>query len=167
VFLVALVVLVVSAIILLTILVIRTARRTKHRRTDPDARRRVLGAWTEALERLTAAGVARRPSATSLEFALRQAPADGAGDAGPPLMELARLHTAALYASESPTEADADQAWQYVDTIDTAVKNRVGRFERWKNRIQAMRHDRPARDAEPDDAEAVEDIDTRGPIPAT
>jgi transglutaminase-like putative cysteine protease len=164
---VAVVLLIVLAAILVTVLVIRTARRTKHRRTDPDARRRVLGAWTEALERLTAAGVARRPSATSLEFALRQAPADGAGDAGPPLMDLARLHTAALYAPEPPTEADADQAWQYVDTIDAAVKARVGRVERWKNRIQAMRHDRPDRDAEPDDAEAVEEIDPRAPVPVS
>ena len=55
----------------------------RRRRHDPDARRRVLGAWTEALERLAAAGIERRPSTTSLEFALRQAPALGAGAAGP------------------------------------------------------------------------------------
>ena len=58
-------------------------RRTRRRRHDPDNRRRVLGAWTEALERLAAAGIERRPSTTSLEFALRQAPALGAGAAGP------------------------------------------------------------------------------------
>lgn len=156
----------VAAAIIAT-LVVRTTRRTKHRRSDPDPRRRVLGAWTEALERLTAAGVARRPAATSLEFALRQAPADGAGDAGPPLMDLARLHTAALYSHEPPTAAEAERAWEYVDTIDAAVKARVGRVERWKNRIQAMRHDRPDRDAEPDDAEGVEDIDTRAPVPVS
>jgi hypothetical protein len=165
--LLALILTIVAGTTLLIVLVVRAARRTKHRRTNPDPRRRVLGAWTEALERLTAAGVARRPSATSLEFALRQAPAEGAGDAGPPLMELARLHTAALYAAESPTDADADQAWGYVDTIDAAVKARVGRIERWKNRIQALRHDRPARDAEPTDAETVEDIDVRAPVPVS
>ncbi|HEX5096108.1 MAG TPA: DUF3488 and transglutaminase-like domain-containing protein, partial [Acidimicrobiia bacterium] len=143
------------------VLVVRATRRTKRRRNDPDPRRRVLGAWTEALERLTAAGVIRRPSATSLEFALRQAPADGAGDAGPPLMELARLHTAALYAADVPTDEEAEQAWSCVDQIDAAVKNRVGRVERWKNRIRAMRQDRPDRDTEPEDADEVE---TREPV---
>ena len=39
----------------------RAWRRTRRRRHDPDARRRVLGAWTEALERLAAAGIERRP----------------------------------------------------------------------------------------------------------
>jgi len=75
-------------------------------------------------------------------------------------MDLARLHTAAMYAPDPPSASDADEAWQYVDAIDTAVKARVGRIERWKNRIQAMRHDRPARDAEPDD----DDVDTGAPI---
>ncbi|MDQ1383136.1 MAG: hypothetical protein QOG65_515, partial [Actinomycetota bacterium] len=82
--------------------------RTRRRRRDPDDRRRVLGAWTEALERLAAAGIIRRPATTSLEFALRQAPALGAGAAGPPLMDLARLHTAAMYSPDPPTPEDAD-----------------------------------------------------------
>ena len=55
-------------------LVIHALLRTRRRRHDPDERRRVLGAWTEALEQLDAAGIKRRPATTSLEFALRQAP---------------------------------------------------------------------------------------------
>ena len=93
------------------------------RRHDPDDRRRVLGAWTEALERLAAAGIERRPSTTSLEFALRQAPALGAGAAGPPLMSLARLHTAAMYAPDPPSADEADEAWTEVDAIAAALRS--------------------------------------------
>ena len=73
-------------------------RRGRRRRRDHDPRRRVLGAWAEALDQLRIAGVPPRPSATALEFALRYAPAHGAGDAGPALMELARLQSAAMFA---------------------------------------------------------------------
>ncbi len=100
-------------------------RRTRRRRHDPDDRRRVLGAWTEAMERLAAAGIERRPSTTSLEFALRQAPALGAGDAGPPLMDLARLHTQALYSPEPPSPTEADEAWAEFDAIDAALRTTV------------------------------------------
>jgi hypothetical protein len=108
--------------------------RTRRRRHDPDARRRVLGAWSEALERLAAAGIERRPSTTSLEFALRQAPALGAGAAGPPLMDLARLHTLALYSPEGPTSADADDAWSEFDAIEGALRVSVPRTRRWRAR---------------------------------
>jgi hypothetical protein len=102
----------------------------------------VLGAWTEALERLAAAGVQPRPSATALEFALRQAPAQGAGAAGSPLMDLARLQTAAMYAPEEPSEDEAETAWQRVDAIDAALRGNVGFVDRWKFRL---RPPRPAR----------------------
>jgi transglutaminase-like putative cysteine protease len=108
--------------------------RTRRRRHDPDSRRRVLGAWSEALERLAAAGIERRPSTTSLEFALRQAPALGAGAAGPPLMDLARLHTLAMYSPDAPTAAEADEAWSEVDAIADALRVTVPRTRRWRFR---------------------------------
>ena len=111
--------------ILLGALAFGAWRRTRRRRHDPDDRRRVLGAWTEALERLAAAGIERRPSTTSLEFALRQAPALGAGAAGPPLMDLARLHTVAMYSPDAPTAAEADEAWAEVDAIAAALRTSV------------------------------------------
>ena len=52
-------------------LVLAALRRTRRRRYAVDTRSRVLGAWTEALERLAAAGVQPRRSATSIEFAFR------------------------------------------------------------------------------------------------
>jgi hypothetical protein len=127
-------------------------RRSSHRRHDPDTRRRVLGAWNEALEGLAAAGIVRRPSATSLEFALRQAPALGAGAAGPPLMSLARLHTAALYSSEAPSVEDADEAWSEVDAISNALRASTPRSKRLRARWAALlpRRSNTRRAAEPE-----------------
>jgi transglutaminase-like putative cysteine protease len=141
--LVALVVLTIALLIALIVLVVAAWRRTRRRRYDPDARRRVLGAWTEALERLAAAGVQPRPSATALEFALRQAPAQGAGAAGSPLMDLARLQTAAMYSREEPSEDEAETAWQRVDAIDAALRGNVSFIDRWKHRLRPPRPARP------------------------
>jgi transglutaminase-like putative cysteine protease len=128
--------------------------RTRRRRNDPDDRRRVLGAWSEALERLAAAGIERRPSTTSLEFALRQAPALGAGAAGPPLMSLARLHTAALYAPDAPSPGEAEEAWAEVDSIAAALRASVPRSRRWRARWRfelRRKSSSPGRSEAPDD----------------
>jgi hypothetical protein len=127
-----------AAIVLGLAFALAAWRRSNHRRHDPDNRRRVLGAWSEALERLSAAGIVRRPSATSLEFALRQAPALGAGAAGPPLMGLARLHTAAMYAPEPPSREDADEAWSEVDAIANALRATTPRSKRLRARWAAV-----------------------------
>ena len=151
---IAFVVVAVGFLLLVGLLALRGLRRTRRRRHDPDDRRRVLGAWTEAMERLSTAGIERRPSTTSLEFALRQAPALGAGAAGPPLMTLARLHTAAMYAAESPAPDDADEAWAEVDAIAAAVRSSVPRTRRWRARWRAEVHRRsvsPGREESTDD----------------
>jgi hypothetical protein len=111
-------------------------RRRHHRRRAADPRRRVLGAWAEALDQLRVAGVPPRPSATALEFALRYAPAYGAGDAGPALMELAELQSAAMYAPDAPSEAQATFAWEQVDKIRTAVRHNVARTRRWRRMVR-------------------------------
>jgi transglutaminase-like putative cysteine protease len=128
-----------AAIIVLIGAAISAVLRTRRRRHHADARHRVLGAWAEALERMTAAGVEPRPSATPIEFALRYAPAHGAGAAGPPLMELARLQTSAMFAPDPPSDAEADDAWQHFDTIDRSVRHSVSRLERWKQRLRPPR----------------------------
>jgi hypothetical protein len=100
----------------------------------------VLGAWNEALDHLQTAGVPPRPAATSLEFALRYAPAHGAGNAGgPALMELARLQSAAMYAEEPPTPADASYAWEQSDTIREMVRRTIARPTRWRRRLKQVR----------------------------
>jgi hypothetical protein len=110
-------------------------RRGRRRRHDNDPRQRVLGAWAEALDQLRVAGVPPRPSATALEFALRYAPAHGAGDSGPALIELARLQSAAMFAREAPSSVEATVAWEQVDTIRDATRRNVARSARWRRRV--------------------------------
>ena len=140
--LLALALFLVAAFVAFVTLVVAASRRTHRRRHDPDPRRRVLAAWTEALERLSAAGVLRRPAATSLEFALRQAPAEGAGGAGPPLMDLARRHTAALYGADAPSDEEADAAWADVDAMIAALRRETrsgARLRAWLRPGRTMR----------------------------
>jgi transglutaminase-like putative cysteine protease len=115
-------------------------RRGQRRRHAKDPRRRVLGAWNEALDHLHSAGVPPKPAATSLEFATRFAPAHGAGIAGgPELLELARLQSAAMYSEESPTSADASYAWEQADTIRDTVRHTIARPTRWRRRLRQLR----------------------------
>jgi len=115
-------------------------RRGRRRRHDKDPRRRVLGAWNEALDHLRTAGVPPRPSATSLEFALRYAPAHGAGRAGgTALMELARLQSAAMFAADPPSDDDAEHAWEQADTIKSEVRHNIARPTRWRRRLRQIR----------------------------
>jgi transglutaminase-like putative cysteine protease len=127
----------VVGLILLAIVAYVLWRRTYRRRHASDVRQRVLGAWAEALDVLASAGVPLRPSATALEFALRHAPAHGAGDAGPALMELARFQSAAMFAPDPPTADDASAAWEQVDVIRASAKRTVTRSARWRRRFRS------------------------------
>ncbi len=124
-------------VVLLGVVAYALWRRSHRRRTAGDLRQRVLGAWAEALDVLSAAGVPPRPSATALEFALRHAPAHGAGDAGPALMELARLQSAAMFASEPPSADEASAAWEQVDVIRASSKRTITRTARWRARLRS------------------------------
>jgi transglutaminase-like putative cysteine protease len=130
---------IVAALIGIVVLIVIASRRTWRRRHGADTRDRVLGAWAQALDHLAEAGVEPKPSATPIEFALRHAPAHGAGDAGPALMELAQLQTAALFAPEEPTREDADRAWQHVDRIDRALDHTMSALTRWRRRLDPRR----------------------------
>ena len=130
---------IVVGAILLAALVVLAWRRSHRRRNAPDPRDRVLGAWAEALEHLEDAGIEPRPSATSVEFAMRHAPAHGAGNAGPPLMELAQLQTEAMFAKDPPSNETADDAWAHVDDIDGALKKMISRTKRWRRRLDPRR----------------------------
>jgi transglutaminase-like putative cysteine protease len=124
-------------LILLGLVAYMLWRRSYRRRNAGDLRQRVLGAWAEALDVLSAAGVPRRPSATALEFALRHAPAHGAGDAGPALMELARLQSAAMFAPDPPTADEASTAWEQVDVIRASSKRTITRTARWRAQFRS------------------------------
>jgi transglutaminase-like putative cysteine protease len=146
-----------AVIVLALAFAIAAWRRSNHRRHDPDTRRRVLSAWSEALERLSAAGIERRPSATSVEFAMRQAPALGAGAAGPPLMSLARLHTAAMYSLDAPSREDADAAWSDVDAISSALRTTTPASKRVRARWKALLPRRLSRPETADPSETESD----------
>jgi transglutaminase-like putative cysteine protease len=120
------------------------AWRRHTRRHADDPRARVIGAWSEAIDRLGEAGVEPRRSATPVEFALRHAPAHGAGAAGPPLMSLANLQTAALFAAAPPEEADADRAWRDVDEIRRALRSSTPLARRWRRRLDLRTLREPA-----------------------
>jgi transglutaminase-like putative cysteine protease len=129
----------ILALLAIIVLIVLAVRRTWRRRHADDPRARVLGAWAQALDHLADAGVERKPSATPLEFALRHAPAHGAGAAGPALMELAQLQTAALFAPDPPTADDADRAWVQVDAIDGALSHAISPLARWRRRLDPRR----------------------------
>jgi hypothetical protein len=54
-------------------------------------------------------------------------------------MELAQLQTAAMFAAESPSAQDADDAWVHVDEIDNAIAREVPRLTRWRRRLDPRR----------------------------
>lgn len=115
--------------------VLVVTRRRSLRRKASTNRLRVTGAWDEAVERLAEAGIERRPSSTPVEFALRHAPAHGAGAAGPPLMDLARLHTAAVFSPHEPADDDAAAAWEHASRIGTALRETAPAGQRWRRRL--------------------------------
>jgi hypothetical protein len=59
-------------------------------------------------------------------------------------MDLARLHTAALYSPDAPSTEEADEAWAGVDAISAALRRAVPRSRRWKARWSSfVRRPRP------------------------
>ncbi|MCZ7536442.1 MAG: DUF3488 and transglutaminase-like domain-containing protein [Acidimicrobiia bacterium] len=109
-------------------------RRAARRRAATN-RERVTGAWDEATDRLAEVGIERRPSATPYEFALRYAPAHGAGTAGPALMELAQLHTAAVFSPDEPSDDEVAEAWEHATRIRTALSGSGRAGARWRRRL--------------------------------
>jgi hypothetical protein len=123
----------VAALLLAVALIALLQRSRRWRRAHaPTARARVDGAWTQATEDLARHDIRRRPATTLVEFALREAPAAGAGAAGPPLLELAQLQTRSMYAVDEPAADDADRAWACADQIGNALRAATPRRERFR-----------------------------------
>lgn len=120
----------VGALVLFGDPIVRALRRFRRRRVV-GARARVLAAWADALDDLALHDIVRAPSRTPVEFAMRDAPALGAGSGGPALTRLARLTTVALYSPEPPSDDDADQAWDAAGAVHTALAQRLRRRPRW------------------------------------
>jgi transglutaminase-like putative cysteine protease len=95
--------------------VAKVVRRGRRARRGPPVRR-VLAAWAELVDLLRETGLRVPASRTSSEIA-----ADVRGCAAAVAVRsveaLAPLVTAAVYAPEQPTEADADRSWELVTRI--------------------------------------------------
>ncbi|WP_206790320.1 transglutaminase domain-containing protein [Amycolatopsis sp. MtRt-6] len=100
---------VVAVLVVTWILAMKARRRRRHRHAPGNAAR-VAGAWQEAVDRLTERGIPMPASLTAEEVADRATRVLGA--AADPLVRLAPLVTAAVYAPGEPDDHAVEQAWQ-------------------------------------------------------
>ena len=103
------------------------------RRTHPDPRHRVAGAWQDVLGGIRAAGTIPVAPLTAEEVADQGATLLGPA-ASQPLQRLARLANAALFAPVPPSPADADAAW--ADAV--RIRGLARRRARWRSRLAAL-----------------------------
>jgi transglutaminase-like putative cysteine protease len=109
-------------------------RRRAHRRDAPDPAVAVVGAWEEALDRLSEASVTPDPALTPIELA-RAAPAETNVAAEEPLRRLARTYNAARYGDAATGPDDARDAWTSVDQLERALDRDLSWRERWRRRL--------------------------------
>jgi transglutaminase-like putative cysteine protease len=134
-----------AALLLLAWLSVRTYRRRvqKRRRAETEARRRVLAAWSEAVDVLRDVGVKRQQSETAGELVVTGSDRLGA-DAGGALAPLARLSDAAQYAWEEPDQGDGDLAWQCAEDLSSVAEQSLTRWGRVRRAldVSALFHGR-------------------------
>lgn len=125
------------AVLVVTGILAMKARRRRRRRHAPGNAARVAGAWQEAVDRLTERGIPMPASLTAHEVADRAASVLGA--AADPLVRLAPLTTAAVYAPDEPDDRAVEQAWQ----LESELRRRLypGRLS-WR-RLRAGVDPRP------------------------
>ena len=66
---------------------------------------------------------------------MREAPAGGAGDAGPSLLALAHLTPPALYAADDPDDVAVDAAWLKVRELEVAMRTHTAARARIRRRV--------------------------------
>jgi transglutaminase-like putative cysteine protease len=103
------------------------------RRTHPDPRHRVAGAWQDVLGGIRAAGSIPVAPLTAEEIAQQGTTLLGPA-ARQPLQRLAGLANAALFAPAPPSHADADAAW--ADAVQ--VRRLAWRRASWRSRFAAL-----------------------------
>ncbi len=112
------------------VLLAKGLRRSKRQRGD--AAHRISGAWLETRERLDAYGLPSSRSATVIEIA-EQLNEQGHMKVAVPLAKMAPTVTAALFAPEGPSDADADAMWQE----STAVRKEAAQVVPFSRRLRA------------------------------
>jgi len=121
---------------LLAVPLLKVFRRRRRRRGTAD--RRVLGAWREAVDRMTEAGLVAPRAATSGELAAaagRRFDGRVAANAA----QLARLHDATAFGPAGTGSADADRAWRHADELRRDVRRSMG----YGRRLRAALSPRP------------------------
>ncbi|RJQ69539.1 DUF4129 domain-containing protein [Pseudonocardiaceae bacterium YIM PH 21723] len=92
------------------------AWRHRRRRAASTLTHSVLGAWQQAVDRLTERGVRQRAAETAAEYAQRAL--RDLGPAARPLTELAPLASAAVFAPHTLDTVTKDEAWQLATELD-------------------------------------------------
>jgi Transglutaminase-like superfamily/TgpA N-terminal domain len=110
--------------------------RRRRRRGQPDPARRVIGAWQQALEHLSRAGLALVPALTAHEVAERGATASD--QAGTHLVPLANLVNQVRFGrpqAAGTLHASADAAWHHADAVGRLVNRSASRTRRLGRRL--------------------------------
>lgn len=107
----------------LALVPLRRILRRRSRRRSADPGRRVLGAWRDALERLSRAALPLSTTDTSGEVLAAARRRFGEPVAGP-LARLRRLYDAAAYGPAAVPMAAAEEAWAYAAEVGSAVRAR-------------------------------------------
>jgi hypothetical protein len=116
------------------VLLAKGARR-RRRRSAPEPRIAVAGAWEEVLDRLHEAGVQAQPAMTPLELA-DFAPTRGVTlHAAAPLRSLAKSYTVATYSPTAPGAGQVTEAWDAVSAVEGALEREAGWRRRWIRRL--------------------------------
>ena len=110
-------------------------RRRSRRRGAGNPRAKVTGAWSEAIDRLREAGTAPVAAATPIEFAQRSTVG---ADVGTPLSRLANLFSKALYSDAGPSDTEASQAWEAVESLNRALDSDDSLVGRWRRRLNPL-----------------------------
>ncbi len=116
--------------------VARKMRRRSRRRHTVVPAYSVAGAWQDALERLTEAGLPPSESLTPHEQVTGYAGRGAPPDATAPLADLADLYATARWSLREPTEDDVNRAWTDADSVRDALAEGASNRERVRRALQ-------------------------------
>ncbi len=105
------------------------ALRRRRRRESPSPRRRVAGAWAEAVDRLGEVGY-RSYRAAALSDVLSAARATAGGERVAPLASLADRAGRAGFARRDPPESEAEEAWRELGAFEKGLRTSLSRRDR-------------------------------------
>ena len=112
-------------------------RRRERRRRSPVPNVAVVGAWREAVDRLTESDITTPRTATPFELSASVA-RDNA-PAGAALSRLATTYGAARYGDTPLASGDVDRAWEEVVALEQALEADVPFRRRWRRRLTVPR----------------------------